>query len=89
MTTMKVVTLDAYEQHGTALIAPDDTVWIAYCPRPWDLASILWWFFCPSDKKGFVTLTLRDNRRVRTKAIRVARRHVKIGAVEPRVGFQG
>jgi len=89
MTTMKVVTLDAYEQHGTAIIAPDDTVWIAYCPRPWDLATRLWWFFCPVDKKGWMTLTTKDGRKVRTRAIRVAHRHVRIGQAQVEMGFQG
>ena len=89
MTTMKVVTLDSYEQHGTALISSDDSVCVVYAPKQWDFASMLWWWFCPGDKKGFVTLTTRDKRRVRAKAIRVAHRHVRIGSGEIETVFQG
>lgn len=81
MTSMKIVTLDAKEAHGTALIAQDDTVWVAIHMRWWDLSTIMWWWLCPSDRKGFAYLNLQDGRKVRTRVIRVAHRHVRIRGV--------
>lgn len=74
---MKIVSLSAHEQHGTGLIASDDSVWISVSPRWWDLATWLWWWLCPSDRKAWVILST-DSGRVRTRAIRVARTHVRI-----------
>ena len=78
MTTMKVVEVDATQQHGTALIDGEDSVWITLAPRVYDLATWFWWWLAPADKKAWVTLNTSDGRKVRSRAIRVARRHVRI-----------
>jgi hypothetical protein len=77
VTEMKIVKFDAREHHGTALIAPDDSVWIAVAPPWWDLATRLWWFFAPIARKAIVHLNT-PNGKVRTQALCIARSHVRI-----------
>ena len=79
MTTLSVVELDARRAHETALIAKDGTVWVAISPAWWDLATWLWWWLCPLSKKAWVTLTTGDRRRIRSRAVRVAKAHVLLG----------
>jgi hypothetical protein len=76
---MSVVELDASTSHETALIAKDGTVWVAICPAWWDLATWLWWWLCPLSKKAWVTIKTNDNRRLRSRAVRVARTYVILG----------
>jgi hypothetical protein len=78
MSTVKTIEYDVGEYHGTALIASDDSIWIAINPKWWDLATFLWWWFCPYDRKAWVVLNTTQGRTVRTKAIRVATKHVRI-----------
>lgn len=81
MTTLDIQRFDAREQHGTALLPSDDTVWIAVCPQRWDIATWLWWWLAPADSKAWVVLTTATGARVRTRAVRIARRYVRIGNV--------
>jgi hypothetical protein len=78
MSTANFVQVDATEQHGTALIAKDDSVWVVLAPRAWDIATWLWWWLAPSDRKRWVTLNATDGGKIRARSIRVARRHVRI-----------
>lgn len=55
------------------------TVWIAISPHWWDLATWLWWRLCPLSKKAWVTLTTNDKRRIRSRAVRVAKGYVILG----------
>ena len=68
--------------HGTkdlALVSSaDNSVWLVVPHRWWDLATLLWWVFIPSDRKAKVKLTLTDEARVSFSAVRVATRHVRI-----------
>ncbi len=68
--------------YGTALVAADDSVWIAVQPRWWDLATWMWWWLCPFDRKSTVTLNVADGvggvTRVRTRAIRVSKKFVRV-----------
>lgn len=79
MSTMSVIELDARTAHETALIQRDNTVWIAISPAWWDLASWLWWWLCPSSKKAWVTVTTNDGRKLRSRAVRVAKSYVLVG----------
>ena len=81
MSTMKIVHLDAREHHGTALVAADDSVWVAVAPSWYDLATWLWWFFCPSDKRAHAILNTASGKQVRVRVMRVAHRHVKFRGV--------
>jgi hypothetical protein len=76
--TLRVIKLDATAQHGTALIAADDAVWVTVALPWWDLSARLWWWLCPHDKKAMLDLTVKDGGRVRTRAIRIARKHVRL-----------
>jgi hypothetical protein len=68
---------------GTALIASDDSVWITVSPKWWDLATWFWWWLCPADQKAVMKLHRADGAGgsvlVRTRAVRMARRHVRVG----------
>ena len=68
--------------YGTALVAQDDSVWVAIQPKWWDLATWIWWWFCPSDKKSVVNLRTYDglggNVLVRSRAVRVATKFVRV-----------
>lgn len=81
VSTMRVISFDATAQHGTAIISADDSVWIAVAPKKWDMASWFWWWLCPSDKKAMVILKNKDGSEVRTKAIRIAKKHVHISSL--------
>ena len=80
MTTMSVVELDARTAHETALVAKNGTVWIAIAPAWWDIATRFWWWLCPLSKKAWVTLNTNDNRRIRSRAVRVAKSYVILGS---------
>lgn len=77
----KIIQASAVGAHSTALVAADDSVWVSLSPRWWDLASWLWWWLCPSDRRAWVILTNGQGVRIRTRAIRVARRYVRIRAM--------
>lgn len=79
MISMDIVELDARTAHETALVRKDGSVWVAISPAWWDLATWLWWWLCPLAKKSWVTIKTNDGRRLRSRAVRVARAHVLIG----------
>lgn len=84
MTQMKIVKLHAYQQHGTVLIAPDDSVWVTICLEWWNWNTWLWWWLAPTDKCAWVVLTANDGKRVRTRAVRIAKKHIVIKGVPGR-----
>ena len=71
--------------YSTAMIASDDSVWIAIQPKLFDLASWFWWWLCPRDKKAVVTLTVSDGVgggvKVRSRAVRMATKFIRINGV--------
>lgn len=78
MGTANFVKVDASQQHGTALIARDNSVWVVLAPRAWDLATWLWWWLAPSDRKAWVTLMANDGTQIRARSVRVAHNHVHV-----------
>lgn len=68
--------------YGTALIADDDSVWIAVRARWWDLATWIWWWLSPFDRKAIVVLRVGDGiggiTKVRARAVRVSKRYVRV-----------
>jgi len=78
---LKNIELEVKAVKNLALISQNDAVWVVVHTRWWDLATWLWWWFCPSDKKAMVNLTLDGgvgHKVVTTKAIRVATRHCRV-----------
>lgn len=69
------------ELQPTALLAADGSVWLSVKLRWWDLATVLWWWLCPTDKRAWVTVTTSSGQRVRTRAIRIAEVSIHIGGV--------
>lgn len=79
MTGLKSIELELEGAKDLALISSaDDSVWLVVPLRWWDLSTLIWWLFCPIDKKATIKLNLYDNKTVHCKAVRVATRHVNI-----------
>lgn len=79
MAGLKSIELELEGVKDLALISrADDSIWLVVPIRWWDLATLIWWFFCPSDKRAKVRLTLHDGSKVSCRAMRVASRHVFI-----------
>lgn len=78
MASAHFVKFDAGEHHGTALIAGDDTVWVAVHARWWDIATLLFWWLAPTDRKAWATLTTAQGEKVRARVYRIASKHVRI-----------
>jgi len=77
--TPEIVSTDAFAIDGLTFIASDDSVWLTFLRPKWDVASWLWWWLYPG-KKGFVLLRIRGEKlRVRTRCVRVASTHVRLG----------
>lgn len=79
MSGVRSVELDLSGLADLALVKGDDSVWLVVPLRWWDLATLVWWLFCPADRKAKVMLTLTDGSKVVTKAVRVASKHVRVG----------
>ena len=78
MAGLKSIEIDTEATKDLALIASDDSVWLVVPVRWWDLATLIWWLFCPQDRRALVKLTLTNEERVSFRAIRVASRHMKV-----------
>ncbi len=78
MSDLKSVELDLSGTAELALVNADDSVWLVVPLRWWDLATLAWWIFCPSDRKATVKLTLHGGQKVTCRAVRVASRHARI-----------
>jgi len=78
VTTSKIVRAATYDEHGLGMLAADDSVWVTVSPSWWDLASWLWWWLCPSDRKAWVILTNSNGEHFRIRGIRISRKHVRL-----------
>jgi hypothetical protein len=78
MAGLKAVEIEVEGTRDLALISTDDSVWIVIPHRWWDLATLIWWVFCPVDKKARVKLTMHGGEKVTFWAARVATRHVRL-----------
>ncbi len=79
MTGLKSVEVEIKGTKDLALISQrDDSVWIVVPLRWWDLATLIWYLFCPADRKAKIKLTLEDKSTVHCTAIRVASRHIRV-----------
>ena len=74
MTTSKVVRLDNQQTEAIAVIAGDDSVWIT---NP----TWLRWHAASEEDKAHIILKSSDGSNIRVRAVKVARRHIRIGSV--------
>jgi len=80
---MDVVILKGQSAHGTVVLKGDE-VWLVVEPAWYDIASKLFWWLMPSDKRAFLIVTLESGVRVRARAVRVSRRFVRASRVSAR-----
>ena len=79
MSALKSIELELEGTKDLALISRDDSVWLVVPLRWWDLSTIVWWLFVPTDRKTKnVCLTMAGGEKVKFRAVRVASRHVRI-----------
>jgi hypothetical protein len=78
MSGLKEVELETTGTKDLALIGNNDAVWLVVPLRWWDLATLVFWLFLPSDRKAWVTLTMHDGKKARFRAVRVASRFVRV-----------
>jgi hypothetical protein len=81
---LKSIELEIEGTKDLALISGNDEVWLVVNRRWWDLATLIWWFFVPMDKRARVKLTIADGKKVSFWAVRVATRHVRIRGFDPK-----
>jgi hypothetical protein len=78
MAGLKSLEIEVEGAKDLALVASDNSVWLVIPIRWWDLSTLIWWLFCPSDKKAKVKLRTTDEQKVSFWAARVATRHVRV-----------
>jgi len=54
------------------LIRDDMSVWVVAAIRWWDLATLIWWWLCPSDKRAIICMRLGADLELRVPAKRLA-----------------
>lgn len=81
VTTIEFVGDDGQTVNGIALIDRDGRVWRTFARPWWDIASWLWWWLSPGEKKWVVVRRV-DRTKVRVRAVRLARKHVRVGGLK-------
>jgi hypothetical protein len=77
---VKSIAFNVQGARDLALVDQSDGVWVVvpiHYTKWYDFATLVWWFFCPADKKAVVTLNFPD-RSVKVRAIRVATKHARV-----------
>ena len=78
MAALKQIEMHLDGATDLALISADNAVWLVVPLRWWDLATLLWWFLTPIDKKAKAKLTLGDGMKVQVRLVRVATKHARV-----------
>lgn len=78
MSAVKEVAVELTGARDLALIGNDDSIWLVVPLRWWDLSTLLYWLFLPSDKRAFINLRMYNGEQVRVRAARVAKRYVRL-----------
>ena len=78
MAAVKEIQIEVKGARDLALIGNDDSVWLVVPLRWWDLSTIFFWLLMPADRKSTINLKMGNGERVSFKAVRVAKRHVKV-----------
>jgi len=78
---LRSVSFDVACAKDLALIDNADAVWVIvpiHYTRWYDLATLIWWLFCPADKKATVRLQFSDGKCALVRAVRVSTHHVRL-----------
>lgn len=79
MAALKSISLELDGVEGRlALISSDDSVWMVINLKWYDIATLLWYFLTPSDKRAKIKLRLFNGAEVWAYAIRIAPKHARI-----------
>jgi len=78
MAAVKEIQVEVSGAKDLAVIGNDDSVWLVVPLRWWDLSTLLFWLLVPSDRRSKISLKLLNGEKVAFKAVRVAKRYVKI-----------
>jgi len=78
MAGVKSIAVEVEGARDLALVANNGAVWLVVPVRWWDLATLVWWVFCPADRRARVKVQLTDGSWVSCKAVRVASKHIGI-----------
>lgn len=81
-TEVEVLKLPESGTESLSFIAKDGSVWVVFYPEWWDIASLLWWWLTPKDKKAWIQVKRNGEGTIRARAVRVSRTHVRIGNVD-------
>jgi hypothetical protein len=68
----QMVRVDVETIKTIAVIAKDDTVWLTH--PGW----LRWWLTLPSQRR-YIVLTLANGEKYRARAVRIAKRYVRLG----------
>jgi hypothetical protein len=74
---IEFVQSEALGQNALALIDAEGAVWYTFARPWWDIASWLWWFLTPGEKK-WVFVRKVGNTKVRIQAVKLTKTHVKV-----------
>ena len=75
--TVEIIHTDAMRVHGLAIMTGDE-VWLTFGHPWWNLQAWLWYWLTPG-KKAWVQVNTRKNGRIRVRAVRLAKSHIRAG----------
>lgn len=79
---IEVVTEAVAVAHDRTVLLRADEVWITFAAPWWALHRWLWWALTPGTKAR-LRLRLRSGELARIRAVRIARRFVRMGEARP------
>lgn len=78
MTQIEIIHRDAHSVDGLALIDAKDEVWRTFARPWWHVGAWIWFWLAPGARR-WILVRDGEGKRVRVRAFRVAKRHVRIG----------
>jgi hypothetical protein len=80
MNQVEFVDMDGMPVHGLALLGAGGDIWVTFYRPWWDVASWLWYWLSPG-KKAWTQVRKADNGKVCVRAVRVAKKHIRVSSV--------
>lgn len=75
---IELIETQAIHVDGFALVDAKGAVWRTFARPWWDIASWLWWWLSPGEKK-WVQVRKDDGQKVRIRAVKLSGRHIRVG----------